>query len=64
MRPFEKSKTFMKLCGNSFNYKVLGADGFETVGRIVEESDCLSFTYGDLTDAITWFERLTERPAG
>jgi HprK-related kinase A len=57
-RSFPRAKAFMKLCGNSFNYDVLGIDGFETIGRIVEKSECLSFVYGDLEDAIGWFDRL------
>jgi hypothetical protein len=56
---FPRSKAFMKLCGNSFNYEVLGVEGFETVGRIVEKSECHSFVYGDLREAIAWFDGLT-----
>ena len=57
-REFPKGKAFMKVCGNSFNYEILGEQAFRTVGDIVEQSDCRSFVYSDLDEAIAWFDQL------
>jgi HprK-related kinase A len=59
LTPMAKSRAFMKLCGNSFNYEILGAAGFETVANIIRESDCYFLRYADLDDAVTTIGRLT-----
>ena len=59
LTPMAKSRAFMKLCGNSFNYEILGATAFETVSMIIRQSDCYVLRYADLDDALETITRLT-----
>ena len=56
--PHGKERTFMTLAEQSFNYDMHGAQGFEAMGRLVEQCECLRFNYGRLEDAAEAFERL------
>lgn len=58
LKPFSKARAFMKLAGNSFNYELLGADGFRSVASIIRSSDCYLFHYGDLEKAVTTLDGL------
>jgi HprK-related kinase A len=62
MHPIEKARAFLKLSSNSFNYQMLGRDGFHTVGDLIEGSACMSLTYSNLDDAIRAFAELSHRP--
>ena len=53
-------RSFMWLAENSFNYSVLGKDGFSGVAELVEHCDCYQFTYSELNDAISVFNELAE----
>jgi HprK-related kinase A len=44
--------TFMKISGNSFNYRLQGARGFDAVVRLVDQCPGYSLRYSDLDDAI------------
>ena len=59
LKTLAKSRAFMKLAGNSFNYKLLGESGFRTVARIIDASDCYLFPFGDLDQAIGQLDELT-----
>jgi hypothetical protein len=48
----------MKLASNSFNYELFGADGFHTVGDIIELSECLAIEFGDLEAAVAALSQL------
>jgi len=56
--PHGKERAFMTLAEQSFNYDMHGARGFEAMGRLVEQCECLRFHYGALADAAAAFERL------
>ena len=56
--PHGKERAFMTLAEQSFNYDMHGARGFEAMGRLVDQCDCLRFHYGGLDDAAAAFERL------
>jgi hypothetical protein len=56
-----KGQAFMRLSGGLVNYPVLGARGFETLTRLIDQTDCYDFTYSELDDAIGWFNRLYSR---
>jgi HprK-related kinase A len=56
--PHGKERAFMTLAEQSFNYDMHGARGFEAMGRLVDQCDCLRFNYGALEDAAAAFERL------
>ncbi|WP_426340796.1 HprK-related kinase A [Pseudoduganella sp. S-14] len=60
LEPLARAATFMELAGNSFNYSVLGAAGFDALGRLVEQAAGLRFRYSALDDALDTFARLHE----
>lgn len=51
--PIARARAFAKLAVNSFNYEVLGAAGFEAVGRLIARCDCYRLTYGNLAEALS-----------
>jgi len=54
----ERSRTFMQLIENAFNYDVFGREGFELLGNLVDRSECFTFEYGNLAEAVALFDRL------
>ncbi len=57
--PMERSRTFMQLIENAFNYDIFGREGFDLLGSVVDRSQCYSFEYGDLAEAMALFDRLS-----
>lgn len=51
-----KARMFTGLADNSFNYPVLGAAGFDALGRLVDACDGFSFHYSELDEAMAVFE--------
>ncbi|HRD85803.1 MAG TPA: HprK-related kinase A [Rubrivivax sp.] len=58
LSPRSRAGTVVDLARNSFNYGVLGQQGFATTVALVERCACLDFVYGRLDDAIAAFDRL------
>jgi HprK-related kinase A len=58
-----RSKCFIKVAENSFNYSLLGVTGFETLARLIDASTCYTFTYSVLDEAIETFDAL-KAPTG
>ena len=59
LTPFNKAEAFMKLAELSFNYPVLGAEGFEALHELVEQCKTFNFVYaGDFEKAMDCFEQL------
>jgi HprK-related kinase A len=58
IEPYPKAQAFMRLVEGSFNYHVHGRAGFEALARLIDRSECHSFSYSRLEDAATVFERL------
>ena len=56
--PVEKSRMLLHLVENAFNYDVFGVAGFELLASVVDRSDCYSFEYSRLDEAIDCFDRL------
>lgn len=56
--PLRKGATLLRLIENSFNYSLLGAQGFEILARLVEQCDGAEFRYSDLDEAIARFDEL------
>ena len=56
-----RARSFMWLAENSFNYSVLGKEGFRGVAQLVDSCDCYQFTYSELDDAIEIFDKLAEQ---
>lgn len=59
LQPYSRARTVVELAQNSFNYSVLGVEGFNLLGRLVDDSDCYSFSYGDLDEAMAVFNNLS-----
>ena len=53
-----KGETVIELAKNSFNYNVLGAEGFNSLCSLVDKSDCYNFEYSNLDEAIDVFSGL------
>jgi HprK-related kinase A len=63
LTPAPRSRAFMRLAENGFNYNLLGAAGFEALGRLVDASACCEFSYSSLDDAVAVFDALERPPA-
>ncbi|MFC0250938.1 HprK-related kinase A [Massilia consociata] len=53
-----KAQMFTGLADNSFNYPVLGATGFDTLGRLVDACAGYRFCYSSLDEAMAVFDGL------
>lgn len=54
-----KSRTFMRVADNAFNYSLLGVKGFEVLSSLIDVADCFDFTYSVLDEAMATFAALT-----
>ena len=61
LQPRSKADSLLELGGNSFNYLVLGQQGFEVLADLVECCDCHDFEYSRLDDAIAVFDGLASQ---
>lgn len=53
-----KSRALLKVAENCFNYNILGVQGFNTLGDLIDASDCYDFKYSCLDEAVTLFAEL------
>ena len=53
-----QAHTFMLIAEQSFNYDIHGAQGFEAIGRLIDQSQCYQLTYSCLDDAERVFDDL------
>lgn len=58
LTPRSRAQSLIELGHNAFNYLVLGEDGFQVLGDVVEACDCHDFRYGRLDDAVAAFDAL------
>lgn len=58
MERLARGWTFLKISGNSFNYKLQGARGFNCVAEMVERCPAYVCEYGDLSAAVDDIDRL------
>lgn len=54
-----RTRAFMRVADNAFNYAQLGGDGFDALAGVVKQSDCYDLCYSDIDEAIAAFERLS-----
>lgn len=52
MEPVPQARAFARLAVNSFNYEILGPDGFDALGKVIQASRCYQLRYRDLDRAI------------
>jgi HprK-related kinase A len=60
LTPLPRARAFMSLIENAFNYDVFGIEGFKLLGDVIDRSQCFSFQYGHLPEAIALFTRLAD----
>ena len=58
LAPLARGRCVMQLIENAFNYNVHQAAGFDALTGLVRHSDCFSFTYQHLDEAVATFEQL------
>ena len=52
LKPFPKSRAFLRVCESAFNYSLLGRVGFKTMASLIDLCDCYEFSYGNLEEAV------------
>ena len=60
LEQMKKSKAFVMLATNAFNYEVLGEAAFRSVERLIRECPCYSLVYSELDEAVTALSQLLE----
>lgn len=63
LTPRSAAQTFMFLAQNAFNYSHLGAGGFRTGTRLIDQVACYDFAYSRLDEAVAAFDRLAAEAA-
>jgi len=61
MEPVPRARAFARLAVNSFNYEILGPDGFDALGGVVQASTCYQLRYRDLDRAVEAITELLDR---
>ena len=52
------ARTFALIAEQSFNYDLLGLDGFNAIGSLLDQCRCAKFTYSDLDEAMALFQEI------
>lgn len=58
LAPLSKSRAFVRVADNAFNYSTLGASAFDTLANAVDSASCFDFSYSVLDEAIAAFDAL------
>jgi HprK-related kinase A len=58
VEPVTRARALVQLAESSFNYNVLGTEGFRRLVDVIERSDCYRLTFGDLDHALAALEAL------
>lgn len=53
-----KSRAFMRVADNAFNYSLLGTRGFASLASLIDASQCHDFVYSKLDEALDVFDNL------
>lgn len=61
--PVPRSRAFGRLTVNSFNAELLGPEGFEAIGRLLQRCRCFQVTYGNLEQAVDAIKELASAPS-
>lgn len=62
LTPLPKAQALIQLADNAFNYALHGSSGFETLVQLIENSQCYTFTYSQLDEAVAVFDQLALQP--
>jgi len=55
---YGSARTFALIAEQSFNYDLLGLDGFNAIGSLLDQCVCAKFTYSDLDEAMSLFQNI------
>jgi len=61
MEPVTQARAFARLAVNSFNYEILGPDGFDALGRVAQACTCYQLRYRDLDRAVDAIAELLDQ---
>lgn len=50
--PLPKSRAFMELAGNAFNYRTKGHSGFQQLASLIDRCECYSLAFSSLDEAL------------
>jgi hypothetical protein len=56
-----RSRAFMRVAENAFNFSTLGNRGFEPLAGLIDASVCYDFSYGAVDEAVEMFSSLKSR---
>ena len=54
-----KGRAMLSAAGDCFNYNVLGTQGFDSLGGLIDQCDCYEFNYSCLDEALALFTDLS-----
>jgi HprK-related kinase A len=63
MEPVPQARAFARLAVNSFNYDILGPDGFDALGKVIQACTCYQLRYRDLDRAVDAIGGLVDQAA-
>lgn len=58
--PLPKAQTFTRLADGLVNYAILGLRGFQSLTRLIDQTESYELRYGNLPKALLWFDELAE----
>ena len=59
LQSLPRARAFMRMADNSFNYSLLGGQGFDAMTRLIDAVECHEFCYSVLDQAVEAFAGLT-----
>jgi len=62
LEPIAAARAFTRVAENCFNYGLLGREGFDALGRLVDAAPAHELHYGQLPEALALFDRLAATP--
>ncbi len=64
LSPLSKADSMLELGRNSFNYSLLGRNGFDVLAKLVMKSECYQFVYSNFDEAVSTFDSLARSAVG
>ncbi|MBP6711552.1 MAG: hypothetical protein KA150_09910, partial [Propionivibrio sp.] len=64
LTPLSKADSMLELGRNSFNYSLLGRNGFDVLAKLVMKSECYQFVYSNFDEAVSTFDSLARSAVG
>lgn len=58
LMPLSKGKAMVRAASDCFNYNVLGVQGFNCLGDLIDRCECFEFEYSRLDDAVRLFTEM------